>query len=344
MRNVLRLCLGLALVLHGLGNAVLPLRALDATGPGPWLPVLTLVWVVAIVGFAAAGLGVLGVPPFDRVVIAASFVAAGCSLLGYARLAALDLWPGVLLSVTLPMATTGWVRSQPTAPAAASRHRWIRRAIDAVGLAVFAWIAASALLWPWHRGWGTDRQDWTLALPGDKSPRNPAMEILHRVSIDVPPSAVWPWLVQLGQDRAGFYSYDRLERLAGVHVHNVREIRPEWQSRQVGDRVYATQPGYIGGLFGERPGWMVDVVEPNHALVLRYWGAFVLEPAANGGTRFLIRSTITNPDIPAWAAALNFTAFELPHFIMQRRMMLSIKELAEQQAASSRPAPAHPEL
>lgn len=88
--------------------------------------------------------------------------------------------------------------------------------------------------------------------------------------------------------------------------------------------------------WGERPGWMVDVVEPNHALVLRYWGAFVLEPAANGGTRFLIRSTISNPEIPVWAASVNFIAFELPHFIMQRRMMLSIKELAERQAASSR--------
>jgi len=63
--------------------------------------------------------------------------------------------------------------------------------------------------------------------------------------------------------------------------------------------------------------------------VLEGWGAFVLVPDVRGGTRFLIRSTVSNERIPVWAAALNLTAFELPHFIMQRRMMLRIKELAE---------------
>ena len=90
---------------------------------------------------------------------------------------------------------------------------------------------------------------------------------------------------------------------------------------------------HLGGLFGERPGWTVDAVEPNRALVLRYWGAFVLEPTPEGGTRFLIRSTSSNREIPVWAAALNFSAFGLPHFIIQRRMMLSIQELVESHAA-----------
>jgi hypothetical protein len=76
----------------------------------------------------------------------------------------------------------------------------------------------------------------------------------------------------------------------------------------------------------------VDRVEPDRVLVLRNWGAFVLQPTAEGGTRLLIRSTISNERIPAWAAAINFTAFELPHFIMQRRMMLGIKERAERAA------------
>ena len=168
-----------------------------------------------------------------------------------------------------------------------------------------------------------------MALPGDRTARTPRFEILHAVSIDAPPHEVWRWLVQLGQDRAGFYSYERLERLFGVDVHNVAEIRSEWQTRDAGDFVPATQNGYLGGLFGDRPGWTVDLVDRNRAMVLRYWGAFVLVPDGLGGTRFLIRSTISNDRIPAWAAALNFTAFELPHFIMQRRMMLNIKALTE---------------
>jgi hypothetical protein len=73
----------------------------------------------------------------------------------------------------------------------------------------------------------------------------------------------------------------------------------------------------------------VALVEPGRAMVLKYWGAFVLLPTENGGTRFIIRSTNSNPHIPVWASALNFLAFELPHFIMERRMMLTIKTLAE---------------
>ena len=168
-----------------------------------------------------------------------------------------------------------------------------------------------------------------MTLPGDRIPRTPQLEIMHGVTIEAPPEAVWPWLAQLGQDRAGFYSYDWLERAFGANVHNVSVIRPEWQARRVGEYVYATDAGYMGGLFGERPGWIIEVFEPNRALVLRNWGAFVLVPQADGRTRLLIRSTISHERIPAWAAAMNLMLFELPHFIMQRRMLLGIRSLAE---------------
>ena len=78
----------------------------------------------------------------------------------------------------------------------------------------------------------------------------------------------------------------------------------------------------------------VSYVAPGRALVLANWGAFVLEPAGAGRTRFLIRSSIGAPDAPVWGAALTFALFELPHFIMERKMMLTIKACAE----SRRPA------
>jgi hypothetical protein len=138
--------------------------------------------------------------------------------------------------------------------------------------------------------------------------------------------------MQLGQDRGGFYSYTWLERAFGAHITNADVIRPEWQHRQVGDRVYATQEGYLGGVFDERPGWTITYLRPPQAVVLGGWGAFVLVPTLDGRTRLLIRSTISNERIPTWAAAMNLTLFELPHFIMQRRMMLGIKERAEHAA------------
>ena len=142
-----------------------------------------------------------------------------------------------------------------------------------------------------------------MTLPGDRAPRIPAFEILHAVSIDAPPHAVWQCLVQLGQDRAGFYSYDGLERMVGADVHNVFELRPEWQTRRVGDRVCATPEGYLGGLFGTRPGWNVEAADKDRALVLQNWGAFVIQPDGSGRTRLLIRSTTSNRRIPVWAAA-----------------------------------------
>ena len=173
-----------------------------------------------------------------------------------------------------------------------------------------------------------------MSLPGDHVPRTQAFELLHGVTIDAPPSLVWSWLIQLGQDRAGFYSYDWLERAFGADIHNVTEIHPEWQTRAIGDHLPATQRGYLGGVFGERPGWIVADVQQERALVLENWGAFVLLPDGRGGTRFLIRSTISNARIPAAAAAVNLMAFQLPHFIMQRRMMLTLKALAERSAAT----------
>ena len=73
----------------------------------------------------------------------------------------------------------------------------------------------------------------------------------------------------------------------------------------------------------------LDRQRRERALVLENWGAFVLLPTPDGHTRFLIRSTMSHERIPTWAAALNLTAFQLPHFIMQRKMMLTIKALAE---------------
>jgi hypothetical protein len=64
-------------------------------------------------------------------------------------------------------------------------------------------------------------------------------------------------------------------------------------------------------------------------MVLEHWGAFVLQPAGDGGTRFIIRSTVSGPDIPMWTSALEFLTFERPHFIMERRMTLTLKVLAE---------------
>jgi hypothetical protein len=145
---------------------------------------------------------------------------------------------------------------------------------------------------------------------------------------------VWPWLVQLGQDKGGFYSYAWLERLIGDDIHNADRINPAWQTVRPGDLVRAAQPDYLGGILGPDLGWRVVRVDPGRVLVLDGWGAFVLEPAGNG-TRLIVRTRgAGEPNVAL--APFGLLVFDPAHFIMERGMLLGVKQRAERHAAPSR--------
>lgn len=334
LRAGIRPVFAMLVFIHGLAHAVLPLRGwMDpARLSSDFMPVI--LYGVAVLGFTTSGLGVLGLRPFTSVMRPAMVLASAYSLVAISVFGQGGLWWGAALDVVLLLtAFTGAYRYLPSRPAPVP-SRWRALRVGA-GVAFALYAVCAVLLWPLHRAWGSDSVEHAWSLPGDRPNRNPALELQHAVTVNAPPEAVWAWLVQLGQDRAGFYSYDWLERAFGVRIRNVTEIRPEWQVRSAGDRIPATQANYLGGVFGDRPGWKVNEVQPNRAMVLEYWGAFVLEPIADGKTRFIIRTTVGHERIPAWAAPLDMIAFELPHFIMERRMMLRIKSLAERSGAPS---------
>lgn len=323
--------LGLVLILHGLAHAVLPLRGAGLLSADPWVNALaTVSYTIALVGFVAAGVGAWRVRPLERWTWWLALAAAAASLVALRMLGDTRLWPAIVIDVVLGVAASVVaITRRREAPVVGVHPRAARRARDVAGLLFVAYVAVGAVLWPWHRSWGTTPAERAMALPGDPLYRRMACELMHGVTIEAPPDVVWPWLVQIGQDRAGFYSYDWLERVFLADIRNVDEIRPEWQTRAAGDFVRATQPGYLGGVLGQDLGWFVAEVQPGRALVLQHWGAFVLVEDGRGGTRLLVRSSISTPDIPVWAAAVSFTTFELPHFIMERRMLLGIKERAE---------------
>jgi len=202
-------------------------------------------------------------------------------------------------------------------------------------LAAFA--AYSFIVRPWFLYWGAAAEDRTRPLLGDDAWIGGRVTGTRAVTIMAPPEKVWPWLVQIGQDRAGFYSYAWLENLTLADIHNTYEIRPAWQSRQSGDFVRGVKRGYLFGLLPEpekKPqkevstGWKVPFVEPNRAMTLKKWGTFALEPLEAGGTRFLARSR--GEPLPGPVGRLaGFWLLDAAHFAMEKRMMTEIKRLAE---------------
>src|SRR5712692_2308658 len=90
-----------------------------------------------------------------------------------------------------------------------------------------------AVLHPWLMNWGATKAEQSMALPGDEAAASPGTSFTRAITIDAPTDKVWPWLLQIGQDRAGFYSNDWLENIIGDDIHNTDVIHPEWQQRQL---------------------------------------------------------------------------------------------------------------
>src|SRR5690349_9989833 len=89
-----------------------------------------------------------------------------------------------------------------------------------VGLTI-AVVVYIALVRPWHMRWGATDDEVRRPLPGDELVARPKALATHAITIRAPAAEIWPWLVQFGQGRGGFYSYDWLENLFGCDIHNV---------------------------------------------------------------------------------------------------------------------------
>lgn len=184
------------------------------------------------------------------------------------------------------------------------------------------YLGVLALSRRWYLQWGTTEAERKQALPGDALMDHASAN--HAVTIHAPVEAVWPWLVQIGQDRAGFYSYTFLENLVAADIHNSNRIVPEWQQLRLGDTVrLATRKTY-----GDMPLLRVAALEEGRYIVLERWGAFVLQPIDAHTTRMIIRSHAQKEGFTN--RLYRFLLFDPIHFIMERKMLLGIKKRAEQ--------------
>jgi hypothetical protein len=218
---------------------------------------------------------------------------------------------GVMLGGSIALAAAAAASTVAVARAVVSRRRPSPLALFGTA----ATVLYALVIRPWHLRWGAEPEDEERELPSDELFPQDGTQILHAVTIDAPVEEVWPWVAQLGQDRGGFYSYEWLENLAGCEMKNADRVHPEWQHRQPGETVHLHPAG----------GLRVSVFEPGRALGLEGWATFALEPLGSDRTRLIARGYIPRG---AGAAAYGIL-MEIPHFMMERRMLLGIKQRAE---------------
>jgi len=207
--------------------------------------------------------------------------------------------------------------------------KWIVVVVLAASAAVA--VAYPLLILPWHTRWGATAAELSQSLPGDELVPQPKMVATRAISIQAPPAQVWAWLVQIGQGRAGFYSYDWLENLAGCDIHSVDRIVPELQGLEAGDKVRMTPESSP-----MPPPWTVVAVDPARALILENGGpaeiahsswAFILQDAAPGATRLIVRSR--GDYQPGLMNAVMWRTVEPISFVMERGMLRGLRWRAE---------------
>ncbi len=156
-------------------------------------------------------------------------------------------------------------------------------------------LVSAYVLYPWYCRLETTQSEAVVALPGDEIVPNPQGGYTLAITIKTSSLQVWPWLVQMGQGRAGFYTHVWIENLMGADIQNANRIIPELQHLEVGDSVRLTPDPYLGG----QPGQYIVVAQHEwpRALVFRQilpngasgsW-AYVLESTPEGTTRLLFR-------------------------------------------------------
>lgn len=216
-----------------------------------------------------------------------------------------------------------------------ARDDW-RDVLEGVGGA-----AIMALAWatPFLRGprshWGLDEAEAARSRPGDELVPSPRWSWTHAVEIDAAAETVWPWIAQMGADRAGFYSYQALENLGGCRLRNAETVHPEW-THHVGD-TFSLHP--------RQPPMKVVALEVGRYLLAhgapeesarasgKPWAAvtwlFALEPLGERRCRFVSRYRCDFSDDLLMRLAMGRTFIEPVGFAMDRRMLLAVKDRVE---------------
>lgn len=177
--------------------------------------------------------------------------------------------------------------------------------------------------------WGATEEEVHSHLPGDNVISGPHLVATRAITIQRRAEEVWPWIAQLGQGKAGFYSYDALENLVGCHIHSADRIVPAWQQIRVGDEVHLAPEVGLTVCIADASGALVlsgGVPMGVAASPLDFSWAFALRDAGQGWTRLLVRERYRY--LHPWVR-LMVEPVEILSFVMTQKMLRGIRDRAE---------------
>ncbi|MDR2380193.1 MAG: hypothetical protein LBE08_03305 [Bifidobacteriaceae bacterium] len=187
----------------------------------------------------------------------------------------------------------------------------------------------TAAAWRWQLRWGATAAEQRRPLPGDDEVPMPSLQTTRAIGIGAPPAAVWPWVVQIGQDKAGFYTYSWLERVAGLDTRTGEAVVPEWQRVEAGDAVALAEGLALKVVRAEGDRALV-LTAPTDAPATRagveFSWSFALEPEGPTGTRLVVRERYA---WSKWRIGLAIKAVAWAGFAVNRAMLLGIRDRAE---------------
>lgn len=199
-----------------------------------------------------------------------------------------------------------------------------------LGLMISGW-----LLVPTFNSWHSTPEELAATYPGDAYIASPVQYITRAITIDAPVEEVFPWLVQMGQGRGGFYSYDGLENLFGLDIHSADRIEEAWQDLEPGEQVRLHPEGgmIVADIFPCRyliltadEGTMTAGARQIKGEVAYSW-AFYLFPEEEHQTRLVARSAYHFQ--AGWKAWWAFQTVSILSWVMEEKMLRGIRDRAE---------------
>lgn len=243
------------------------------------------------------------------------------------RSALVTFGPSVVLDLLLAASVVATALDKLPDPGRGRVARLLRRAASVGALLPWAYLL---IVRPWHLRWGAKDEETRKALPGDELVSHPVAQMTRALTIDAPAGEIWPWMIQMGAGRGGLYSYDWLENLAGLGIHSTDRIIPELQDLKEGDVFPLDAPSGTGPTVAElvpERAIALHLTDPRTGRSILSW-VYTLHPVDEDTTRMIFRFKLGAA--PRWVWALAYPLLvEIPHFVMERKMMLGIKERVE---------------